>query len=218
MEAPTRLRRSHCFLLSDRRDTVLWVFTLTAATLLPSGVCLPIPATWWRPMPLAIALTAVVFNLGNAYLNWRFLARLGDRFDPTGSLTRALSSAQLPFLVGFVINQHADYVLLRLANPARRATRSHGGIKPLCLVPQLLGRAGRVDRLGDSHLVTRRADVYILDRSEPCARALSHHRDYHRSLSPSDPAVIKPLIPFLPAAEVAKQQRSPQAATWAAWR
>ena len=91
------------FLLSDRRDTVLWVFTLIwQLHYFHRAFVFPFRRRGGGTMPLAIALTAVVFNLGNAYLSWRFLAQLGPVYDPNW-LTDPRFVIGTAVFVGFVI-------------------------------------------------------------------------------------------------------------------
>mgnify|MGYP000611982450 CR=1 FL=1 len=141
MEAPASLAPLALFFISSRRDTVLWVFTLIwQLHYFHRAFVFPFRRRGGGTMPLAIALTAVVFNLGNAYLNWRFLAQLGPVYDPNWLTDPRFVIGTAVFLVGFVINQHADYVLLHLRKPGETGYKiPYGGMYRLVSCPNYLG-------------------------------------------------------------------------------
>ncbi len=198
MEAPASLAPLALFLLSDRRDTVLWVFTLIwQLHYFHRAFVFPFRRRGGGTMPLAIALTAVVFNLGNAYLNWRFLAQLGPVYDPNWLTDPRFVVGTAVFLVGFVINQHADYVLLHLRKPGETGYKiPYGGMYRFVSCPNYLGEL--VEWIGWAILTWSLGGLTFAfwTAANLVPRALSHHRDYHKRF-PEYPADRKAVIPFL---------------------
>jgi len=92
------------------------------------------------PMPLAIPVLAVIFNLVNAYLQAGWLFRVGPGHgvdwlrDPRFGLGAAL------FLIGLAINWHSDAVLRRLRKANETAYKvPHGGLFRWVSCPNYLG-------------------------------------------------------------------------------
>ena len=66
-----------------------------------------------RPMPLSVVGMALVFNAVNAWVNARWISHLGG--DGAALLTSPLFYAGAGlFLLRFVVNVHADSILLKL--------------------------------------------------------------------------------------------------------
>ncbi len=198
MEAPASLAPLAFFLLGDRRDTVLWVFTLIwQLHYFHRAFVFPFRRRGGGTMPLAIALTAVVFNVGNAYLNWRYLATLGPVYDPNWlGDWRFLLGATI-FLIGFVINQHADWVLLHLRKPGETGYKiPYGGMYRLISCPNYFGEL--VEWAGWAILTWSLGGLTFAfwTAANLVPRAMSHHRDYHKRF-PEYPAERKAVIPFL---------------------
>ena len=69
----------------------------------------------WKPMPVVVSLMGAVFNLGNAYLNGRYLFDLsGSRYNVAWLATPQFILGACLFVAGFVINRHADNTLCGL--------------------------------------------------------------------------------------------------------
>ena len=100
-------------------------------------------------MPLSIVCMSIVFNLANAYLNARWIYTFGPEL-PTAWLAdpRFLIGVAL-FAFGYWVNHQSDRILFDLRKPGS-AGYSHSvrRLLPIRLVPELLRRARRVDRLG----------------------------------------------------------------------
>ncbi|MBX7193703.1 MAG: 3-oxo-5-alpha-steroid 4-dehydrogenase, partial [Sandaracinaceae bacterium] len=92
-----------------------------------------------KTTPVSIVLTAIAFNTLNAYVNARWVSEHGSY--PTSWLTdpRFLVGAAL-FVTGFVINQHADWVLMNLRKPGETGYKiPRGGLYERISCPNYFG-------------------------------------------------------------------------------
>ena len=91
-------------------------------------------------MPLQIVVSAIIFNLVNGYINGRYLFELSDGY-PNEWLTdlRFLLGASL-FIIGYVINRHADWMLRSLRKPGESGYKiPQGGLYRWISCPNYLG-------------------------------------------------------------------------------
>ncbi len=198
MEAPASLAPLALFFISSRRDTVLWVFTLLwQIHYFHRAFVFPFRRRGGGTMPLVIALLAVVFNLGNAYLNWRFLTALGPRYDDWWLSDPRFLTGTAVFGIGFVINQHADWVLLHLRKPGETGYKiPFGGMYRYISCPNYFGEL--VEWFGWAILTWSLGGLTfaLWTAANLVPRAVTHHRDYHRRF-PEYPSERKAVIPFL---------------------
>jgi 3-oxo-5-alpha-steroid 4-dehydrogenase 1 len=68
-------------------------------------------------MPVAVVLMGLLFNLGNAYLNGRYLFTLSGGYDNIWLMTPQFIIGAALFIIGFVINRWADTSLRNLRQP-----------------------------------------------------------------------------------------------------
>lgn len=150
-----------------------------------------------RPIPLLIALFAVVFNLGNAYMNGHWLGALSPIY-PAGWLIdpRFLIGLGL-FAAGFVLNRRADAVLARL-----RAGGQTGYRVPMSRMHALVScpnYLGEIIEWGGWALATwslAGLAFFVWTAANLVPRAIAHHRWYLNEF-PDYPRERKALIPFL---------------------
>ena len=140
-----------------------------------------------RPMPFSMVAMAALFNLVNGYLNGRYLALFGERYD-SGWLTdpRFLFGTAL-FFTGMIINLRSDGILRRLREgdePGYKIPR--GGMFELVSCANYFGEVRGVDRLGGADLVAGRPDLRPLDGRQPGAPRAR------------PPRVVPPHLPGLP--------------------
>lgn len=148
-------------------------------------------------MPLLIALLAVVFNLGNAYLNWRYLTYLGPTYDATWLTDPRFLVGVAVFVCGLAINQHADWVLLHLRKPGETGYKiPHGGLYRFISCPNYFGEV--VEWIGWAILTWSLGGLTfaLWTAANLIPRAVAHHRDYHRRF-PEYPTERKAVLPFL---------------------
>jgi len=94
-----------------------------------------------KVMPLTVLLLAAFFNLGNAYVNGRYLFHFaGDRYTSAWLLDPRFLTGAGMFVSGFVINRWADAVLRGLRRPGETGYRiPHGGLYRWISCPNYLG-------------------------------------------------------------------------------
>jgi len=198
MEAPASLAPLVLFLASPRRDTVLWTFLLIwQLHYFHRAFVFPFRRRGGGTMPLLIPLFAIVFNLGNAYLNWRFLMELGPTYDVSWLVDPRFLIGSAIFAIGFAVNQHADWVLLHLRKPGETGYKiPFGGMYRFISCPNYFGEV--VEWLGWAILTWSPGGLtfFLWTAANLLPRALTHHRDYHRRF-PEYPAERKAVIPFL---------------------
>jgi len=149
-----------------------------------------------KRMPVVIAGLALVFNTLNAYVNARWVSELGSYpatwlVDP-----RFLGGAAL-FVTGWLINVHADTVLIRLRAPGERGYKiPRGGLYERVSCPNYFGEllewCGWA--LATWSLAGAAFAVYTAANLVP--RAVANHR-WYRTTFPDYPPRRRALIPFL---------------------
>lgn len=127
MQAPAPLVFAACFLLGEETNTAtaLIFFGLWEAHYVHRSFIYPLSLRGGgRRMPIAVVGVAFLFNMGNGYLNGRYLFSFSGGY-PTAWLEdpRFLVGLGL-FLAGFLINRQADRTLRHL----RQAGESGYGI------------------------------------------------------------------------------------------
>jgi 3-oxo-5-alpha-steroid 4-dehydrogenase 1 len=68
-------------------------------------------------MPVAVVLMGLLFNMGNAYLNGRYVFTLSGGYDNSWLITPQFIIGAALFITGFVINRWADDSLRNLRQP-----------------------------------------------------------------------------------------------------
>lgn len=198
MEAPASVAPLALFFCSSRRDTVLFVFALIwQVHYFHRAFIFPFRRRGGGQMPLVIALLAVVFNLGNAYLNWRFLTELGPRYDVSWLCDPRFVVGTAIFLLGFGINQHADWILFNLRKPGETGYKiPYGGMYRFISCPNYFGEL--VEWTGWAILTWSIGGLTfaLWTAANLVPRAVSHHRDYHKRF-PEYPSERRAVIPFL---------------------
>lgn len=149
-----------------------------------------------KTTPVSIVLTAIVFNTLNAYVNARQVSEMGSY--PTAWLTdpRFLAGVAV-FVAGFLINQHADWVLMNLRKPGETGYKvPKGGLYEYITCPNYFGEILEWTgfAIASWSLSGLAFALYTIANLGP--RALSHHK-WYREKFPDYPASRRALIPFV---------------------
>ena len=200
MEAPAPLGVALLFVLGDRTSSPMAIVFLTLWELhyVHRAFVFPLRRTGGgKRTPLLIALFALVFNCGNAYLIGRWLFSFGPDLGPTWLHDPRFLVGTALFLAGLVVNVHADEVLKRLrASTPTGYGRPEGGLYRFISCPNYLGEV--VEWCGFA-LLTFSAPALIFavwTAANLVPRARSHHDWYRRTFS-DYPAGRKAIIPFV---------------------
>jgi 3-oxo-5-alpha-steroid 4-dehydrogenase 1 len=117
MESPSLIAMVVLFAIGDRRSSPVAIIFLAlwAVHYVHRSFIYPFRLHGRRPsMAISVILMAVVFNVGNGYLNGRWLFFLGPRLTTSWLYDPRFIVGFILFWVGFALNQHSDKVLLGL--------------------------------------------------------------------------------------------------------
>lgn len=150
-----------------------------------------------KPMPLSVAAMGFVFNLGNAYLNGRWLYTLGpERTDAWLGDPRFLAGAAL-FALGFAAHVHSDRVLAQLrSDDASGYAIPSRGLHRWVASPNYLGET--IQWLGFAlatwSLPGLAFAVWTFANLAPRARS---HLAWYRETFPDYPRERRAMVPFV---------------------
>jgi len=149
-----------------------------------------------KPMPFAISLMAIVFNVINAYLNARWISQLGSYSASWLGYPRC-SLGVLLFVAGFAGNIHSDGILLSLRKAGENDYRiPQGGAFRWLSSPNYA--AELVEWAGWAIATWSLAGLsfFLFTFANLVPRAVSHHRWYKERFKDYPPH-RKAVIPFL---------------------
>ena len=149
-----------------------------------------------KTMPLSIALTAVVFNTLNAYVNARWISHLG--VYTTDWLTHpAFLAGVAVFFTGWGINTWADRVLRDLRKPGETGYKiPRGGLYEYVTCPNYLGEIIEWFGWALATLSLPGLAFALYTASNIGPRAKTNH-DWYLEKFPDYPKQRKRLIPFI---------------------
>lgn len=148
-----------------------------------------------KTMPLSIALTAVVFNTLNAYINARWISHFGDYSDWLAKPWFWIGTAV--FLTGWGINTWADRVLRELREPGETGYKiPRGGLYEYVTCPNYLGEIIEWFGWAIATLSLPGLAFALYTASNIGPRAKTNH-DWYLEKFPDYPAKRKRLIPFV---------------------
>ena len=149
-----------------------------------------------KKMPITVILMAVVFNLGNGYVNGRYIFHFADGSYTAGWLfdPRFLIGFVL-FIAGFAINRSADNTLRGLRKPGGKDYKiPHGGLYEYVSCPNYLGEILEWFGWAIATWSLPGLTFAIWTFANLAPRARSHHKWYHDQFS-EYPLNRKALIP-----------------------
>jgi len=145
---------------------------------------------------LTVAL-AVVFNLGNAYLNGRWLFQLGPGYAADWLWDSRFIAGVILFATGFAINKHADHVLIHLRAPGETGYKiPRGGLYRFVSAPNYLGEILQWGGWALACWNLGALSFFVWTAANLAPRALAIHRWYRQRFT-DYPAERKALIPFV---------------------
>ena len=150
-----------------------------------------------KPMPLVIALQAVVFNCVNAWTCGRWLFSSGPRHEDSWLSDPRFALGLALFVVGYGINLHSDGVLFALRAPGETGYKiPRRGLYRLVSSPNYFGEI--LEWWGFAIATWSLAPVgfAIWTTANLAPRALSNHR-WYRQQFPDYPKDRRALIPYL---------------------
>ena len=150
-----------------------------------------------KRMPILVMASAFCFTATNSYLNGRWLFGLGQTngFVTPSIIEPHVLIGALVFLLGFAINQHADWVLMHLRKPGETGYKiPRGGLYELITCPNYFGEI--IEWFGFA-LCTYSFPALVFALwtvANLLPRAHSHHRWYQKTF-PDYPSTRKAIVP-----------------------
>ncbi|MDH4125180.1 MAG: DUF1295 domain-containing protein [Gammaproteobacteria bacterium] len=147
-------------------------------------------------MPWAIVCMALGFNSINAYINARWISHFGNYAESWLASPAFLFGLAL-FLAGWMINRHADRMLLQLRGDGESGYRiPQGGLYRLVSCPNYLGEM--LEWIGWAVLTWSTAGLAfaVFSIANLLPRAIANHRWYQTEFA-GYPSERKAVIPFV---------------------
>jgi 3-oxo-5-alpha-steroid 4-dehydrogenase 1 len=151
-----------------------------------------------RPTPVVICAMAILFNLGNAYLNARWIYTLspGSYSEAWLRDPRFLLGVAL-FLAGFAINYASDRTLATLRAPGESGYKiPQGGLYRWISCPNYFGEIIEWSGFALAAWSLPGLSFAVWTAANLAPRAIVHHR-WYRTTFPEYPPARKALIPNL---------------------
>ena len=147
-----------------------------------------------HPMPASVVAMGLGFHAINGYLNGRWVFGLSGGYPNTWLTDPRFLAGAAIFLVGFVINKHADAILRRLRSAGPGYSIPAGGLYRWVSCPNYLGEI--IEWIGWAVATWSLAGLTfaVWTFANLAPRALAHHRWYRRQF-PDYPAGRRALIP-----------------------
>lgn len=148
------------------------------------------------PVPLSVMGMALVFNLGNAYLQGRWLFHFATPDPPAWLASAPFLAGLLLFGAGFAINLHADGVLRRLRRGGEGYRIPQGGLFRRVSCPNYLGEIMEWCGWALATFSWAGLAFAVWTAANLVPRALAHHR-WYREQFPEYPQERKALVPWV---------------------
>ncbi|MDD5309389.1 MAG: DUF1295 domain-containing protein [Deltaproteobacteria bacterium] len=148
-------------------------------------------------MPIAIVLMGVAFNVGNGYLNGRWLFTLGPAYDLAWLCDPRFIVGLALFLAGFAVNLHSDHVLFSLRAPGETGYKiPQKGFHRLVSSPNYLGEIMEWFGFALATWSLSGLSFAVWTAANLAPRAFTHHKWYKATFK-DYPRSRKALVPFV---------------------
>ena len=147
-------------------------------------------------MPITVIIMAIVFNLGNGYLNGRYVFHFADgRYAMSWLSDPRFIVGTVLFIAGFIINRWADNTLRGLRKPGETGYKiPYGGLYEYISCPNYFGEILEWFGWAVATWSLPGLTFAIWTFANLAPRAWSHHKWYHDKFS-EYPLDRKALIP-----------------------
>jgi protein-S-isoprenylcysteine O-methyltransferase Ste14 len=200
MEAPAVLVFVICFAFGSvpRNLPIFLFFTLWELHYIHRALVYPFTIRdGHKKMPVAVMLMGFAFNLGNAYVNGRYLFTFSGGYAQHWPVDARLLSGTALFLAGLIINRWADLSLRGLRLPGQTDYHiPYGGLFRWISCPNYLGEIIQWFGWALATWSLPGLAFAIWTTANLAPRARSNHRWYHANF-PDYPAERKALIPWV---------------------
>ena len=200
MESPSLITMLVLFAIGDHKGSpvaiillALWVIHYAHRSFI-----YPFRIRSTRPsMALSIVAMAAAFNIGNGYLNGRYLFALGPDLQTSWLLDPRFIIGFILFCAGFILNQHSDKVLIGLRRPGDAGYKiPYGGGYRFVSCPNYLGEMIEWGGWALACWNPGALAFFVWTTANLAPRAIKTHR-WYREEFPDYPRKRKALIPFV---------------------
>jgi 3-oxo-5-alpha-steroid 4-dehydrogenase 1 len=199
MELPAAAVFGLFFLLGERNTGVLPVCFLILWQIhyLHRSLIYPFRIRSQQKITLVTVALGVIFNLGNTYLNGRYLFTLGPKYPDAWLLDPRFIAGVGLFACGFAVNKHSDWILRNLRRPGESGYQvPRGGLFRRVSCPNYLGEILEWTGWAVATWSLAGLSFAVWTAANLIPRAFWHHR-WYRSEFPDYPRERKAVIPFL---------------------
>lgn len=200
METPVLVTFLVLYGVSDRKSSpVSLVFlALFAAHYVHRALIYPFRVRSSRPsMTIPVILMGAAFNIGNGYLNGRYLFTLGPELPVSWLWDPRFVAGALLFVFGYSLNQYSDRVLIALRTDGEQGYKiPYGGPYKLVSCPNYLGEILEWGGWALACWNLGALAFLVWTAANLAPRALQTHR-WYREKFPEYPEQRKALLPFV---------------------
>jgi protein-S-isoprenylcysteine O-methyltransferase Ste14 len=199
MEAPALITFVVLYAIGDERgNPVAIVFLLMwCAHYVNRAFIYPFRLRSGRTTTVSVILMAAVFNVGNGYLNARWLFTLGPPLETSWLLDPRFIVGFILFCFGYALNQNSDRILLRLRAKGDTGYKiPYGGGYRFVSCPNYLGEMVEWGGWALACWNPGATAFLIWTAANLIPRAIKTHR-WYREEFPDYPRERKALIPFV---------------------
>ena len=150
-----------------------------------------------RSMTVSVIAMGAAFNVGNGYLNARYLFTLGPDLQTSWLLDPRFIAGFILFCLGYALNQHSDRVLIGLRSHGERGYKiPYGGGYRFVSCPNYLGEIVEWGGWALACWNPGATAFFIWTVANLAPRAIKTHRWYRQEFA-DYPRDRKALIPFI---------------------
>jgi protein-S-isoprenylcysteine O-methyltransferase Ste14 len=200
MESPSLITFLVFYLLGDQRGNPLAIVFLAmwAFHYINRSFVYPFRVRSARPsITISVIAMGAVFNMGNGYLNSRYLYTLGPDLELSWMLDPRFIIGVILFVCGFALNQQSDRILISLRRSGETGYKiPYGGGYRFVSCPNYLGEI--IEWGGWALAVWNPGGLafFVWTAANLAPRAIKTHGWYKREF-PDYPPKRKALIPFI---------------------
>lgn len=200
MESPSLITFVVLYAVGDQHGSpVAIVFLLLwAAHYVHRSFIYPFRVHSARPsITVSVIAMGALFNVGNGYLNGRFLFTLGPDLETSWLLDGRFIAGVVLFLAGFALNQHSDRILIALRMPGETGYRiPQGGAYRFVSCPNYLGEMLEWGGWALACWNPGALAFFVWTVANLAPRAIKTHK-WYRGEFPDYPEERKALLPFI---------------------
>lgn len=200
MEIPVLIAFVALYALSDRKSSPVSIVLLTfwIAHYAHRSIVYPFRLRSSRPsITVSVIAMGAAFNIGNGYLNGRYLYALGPELAASWLLDPRFIAGACLFWIGYALNQHSDKVLIGLrSNGSTGYKIPRGGAYRYVSCPNYLGEIVEWGGWALACWNLGALAFFVWTVANLAPRAFKTHR-WYRGEFPDYPRERKALLPYI---------------------